>query len=429
MTSRAAFLDVPYGAYFHRDLPKEDEELTHVGPGTPCGEYLRRFWQPVAISAELNDVPKHIRIMGEDLVVFRDGSGGVGLLELHCPHRGTSLEFAQISQKGIRCCYHGWLMDVDGKILETPGEPADSTLKERLRHGAYPVLEYKGLVFAYVGPPDKKPAFPIYDVFEMPGRVPDAGDSFIQPCNWVQVKENSMDPAHLLFLHTIGSEVQVAEEVAQDVQVASEWEYLETPIGMLYIDTRRIGDNAWVRIADYMVPTAHQFPPSGQLKKEEDFYGRPESVIWAVPVDDTNTMTMRLWHMPEGKKRAPGPGFGQTADRPYEDRQRSPGDHDAQVGQRPIAIHGLEHLATSDRGIIMFRNLVRRGIRAVQNGEDPKGVAQRAGEVIPTYCSDTIRPIPPATTPEADRQLLRDTGRQVAEEYINNPAALSGGTA
>ena len=160
MAERAPFLSTAYGAYHHRERPADDEELTRVGPGTPCGEYLRRFWQPVVLSEELRDLPRRLRIMGEDLVAFRDRSGAAGLLELHCPHRGTSLEFGLISDKGIRCCYHGWLFDVDGTILETPGEPADSTLKDRLFHGAYPVREYQGLVFAYMGPPEQTARFP-----------------------------------------------------------------------------------------------------------------------------------------------------------------------------------------------------------------------------------------------------------------------------
>jgi phenylpropionate dioxygenase-like ring-hydroxylating dioxygenase large terminal subunit len=148
MASRAPFLKTRYGGYLHRDVPDENAELTHVGPETPCGEYLRRFWQPVCFSDDLKDLPQRVRILGEDLVVFRDGSGAVGLLELHCPHRGTSLEFGLVGPKGIRCCYHGWLFGVDGAILETPGEPADSTLKDRLFHGAYPVHEAHGMVFA-----------------------------------------------------------------------------------------------------------------------------------------------------------------------------------------------------------------------------------------------------------------------------------------
>jgi nitrite reductase/ring-hydroxylating ferredoxin subunit len=163
MVTRAPFLTTRFGGYYHRDIPAEDVELTHIGPDTPCGEYFRRFWQPVCFSDELRDLPRRIKILGEELVVFRDRSGAVGLLELHCPHRGTSLEFGLVGAKGIRCCYHGWLFDVDGAILETPGEPADSTLKDRLCHGAYPTHEAHGIVFAYLGPPDERPPFPTYD--------------------------------------------------------------------------------------------------------------------------------------------------------------------------------------------------------------------------------------------------------------------------
>jgi len=153
MAIRAPFLKTRYGGYFHREVPAEDAELTHVGPATPCGEYMRRFWQPVCFSDELRDIPQRVKILGEELVVFRDAGGAVGLLELHCPHRGTSLEFGLIDTRGIRCCYHGWLFAADGTILETPGEPADSTLKDRLYHGAYPTHEDHGIVFAYMGPP------------------------------------------------------------------------------------------------------------------------------------------------------------------------------------------------------------------------------------------------------------------------------------
>src|SRR5215472_5836408 len=137
MSERTTFLNRAYSAYHHRERPPEDEELTRVGPGTRCGEYLRRFWQPVIQTSELGVAPRRLRILGEDLVVFRDKSGEIGLLELHCPHRGTSLEFGLIGDHGIRCCYHGWLFATDGTILETPGEPAHSTLKDRLYHGAF----------------------------------------------------------------------------------------------------------------------------------------------------------------------------------------------------------------------------------------------------------------------------------------------------
>src|SRR2546421_12050298 len=121
----------PYGRYYQREVPEADAELTHVGPGTPCGEYLRRFWQPICFSDELCDLPHRVKILREELVAFRDRSGAVGLLELHCPHRGTSLEFGLIDANGIRCCYHGWLFAPDGRILETPGESEESTLNDR----------------------------------------------------------------------------------------------------------------------------------------------------------------------------------------------------------------------------------------------------------------------------------------------------------
>ena len=169
MITRAPYLNTRYGAYLHREVPAEDAELSHVGPDTPCGEYLRRFWQPICFSDELKDLPHRVKILGEELVVFRDRSGAVGLLELHCPHRGASLEYGLISAKGIRCCYHGWLFAADGTILETPGEPAHSTLKDRLYHGAYPTHEYAGIVFGYMGPPDRQPPFPVYDSCVRPG--------------------------------------------------------------------------------------------------------------------------------------------------------------------------------------------------------------------------------------------------------------------
>jgi phenylpropionate dioxygenase-like ring-hydroxylating dioxygenase large terminal subunit len=238
MSERVPFLNTAYAAYHHRARPSADEELARVGPGTPCGEYLRRFWQPVIRSEELQDLPRRLRIMGEDLVAFRDRGGSAGLLELHCPHRGTSLEFGLISDKGIRCCYHGWLFDVDGTILETPGEPSDSTLKDRLFHGAYPVREYHGLVFAYMGPPEKQPEFPILDTFDLPGYRMVARAPTLWECNWLQVKENSMDPAHLAFLHTLPG----SQGFTDDLGALGEWDWMETPAGMVYIDTRRQDD-------------------------------------------------------------------------------------------------------------------------------------------------------------------------------------------
>ena len=430
MTTRAAFLTQPYSAYNHREIPDEDEELTHVGPGTPCGEYFRRFWHPVIYSEELLDLPVRIRILGEDLVVFRDKRDKVGLLELHCSHRGTSLEFGLTSEKGIRCCYHGWLYDVDGTILETPGEPTDSTLKDRLHQGAYPTHEYKGLVFAYMGPPEEQPPFPIYDTMVdvgQPGYRPSAvaGGKFLLPCNWLQVKENSMDPAHTAFLHTIISGSQFTAQFG----VLPEIDFKETETGMIYTATRRIGDNVWVRMKDFILPNMHQVAPDTEDASKAHLFARPWLTQWGVPVDDHNTLNFRLRHYTEDEwnsdNRPPVLTFGQAGDREYEEGQRQPGDYEAQMSIHwGMSRHGLEHLATTDRGVIMFRSMIRQGIQNVKEGQDPKGLSREAGKVVRTYANNTVLPFPPAATPEEDKLLLQKTAEEVSEGYLKNPPPL-----
>ena len=187
MATRAPFLKTRYGGYLHRDVPEEDAELTHVGPTRPCGEYLRRFWQPVCFSDELNDLPLRVKILGEDLVRSATGAAPSGLLELHCPHRGTSLEFGLIGDRASAAATMAGCSTPMATILETPGEPADSTLKDRLFHGAYPTHEANGIVFAYMGPPEQRPPFPVYDSFVRPGYRMIPGRKYFYPCNWLQI--------------------------------------------------------------------------------------------------------------------------------------------------------------------------------------------------------------------------------------------------
>ncbi|MBV9554432.1 MAG: aromatic ring-hydroxylating dioxygenase subunit alpha [Alphaproteobacteria bacterium] len=422
MAKRAPFLRSGFNAYHHRGLPPEDEELTRVGPGTPCGEYLRRFWQPVVLASELTDVPRRLRILGEDLVAYRDKSGAIGLLELYCPHRGTSLEFALIEQSGIRCCYHGWLFGCNGAILETPGEPADSTLKDRLFHGAYPVHEHNGLVFAYMGPPEKRPAFPIFDTYDLPGYRMAARAPTLWECNWLQVKENSMDPAHLQFLHTLPG----SEGFTDDFKEHPEWDWLETPVGMVYIDTRRNGDKVWVRVADFILPNIHQFPPNADPMALRNSINRPQATTWAVPLDDAHTMQIGYYRAPEGKDMRRGTGFGQDGNRSYGERQRIPGDYDAQVSiHGGMARHGLEHLTTTDRGIIMMRNMIRAGIRAAKKGDGFDHPTLHNGAAIATYSHDQmVAGFPPAASADADRALIRKVARDTVKAAVRH--GLSG---
>ena len=192
---------------------------------------------------------------------------------------------------------------------------------------------------------------------------------------------------------------------------------METPVGMVYIDTRRQGDRVWVRVADFILPNIHQFPPNADPMADDQH--QPAGG------DDLGGAARRHPHdadrflpRPEGRELRTGAGFGQDANRSYEERQRVPGDYDAQVSiHGGIARHGLEHLASTDRGVIMMRNMIRRGIRAVQQGADPRHNSHQAGQVISTYSQDrVIAGTPPAPTPEADQQLLREMGRKVVTD-------------
>jgi len=400
-----------------------------------------------------------VRILGEDLVLFRNGEGEVGLLLMHCPHRGTSLEFALVERKGLRCCYHGWLYAPDGQVLETPGEPADSTYKDRFYHGAYPTVEYKGLVFAYMGPPEKQPPFPILDTYDMPGYrvVPQWGES--TPCSWLQQAENNMDPVHLVYLHRFEEvrakldphrpsvdpsktwdhyvEIGLTQweneftELREDTRRNHLFEWEAVPVtGFYYAWTRRIGDLVWVRVADVIPPNVDQIPRSLPISEEsqELMFDPPRTTTWTVPVDDTNTITASLAYFREdggtaGRYKYTGVTM---APRTYEDRQRQPGDWEALLTQRPIAVHALEHLAWSDTGVVMLRNAIRSGIRAVARGEDPMPQFLSADGVIPTFAQSTILRVPPAATAEEDRELLRETTRRVISGEFPKPAHSNG---
>ena len=440
-SKRTPFITKPLSGYYHREVPREDEYLTHVGPGTPAGEYLRRFWQPVAYTSQLRDLPLRLEIMGEELVLFRDGRGEIGLLELHCSHRGTSLEFGLIEERGIRCCYHGWLFDTVGRILDTPLEPPDSTLKDRLCHGAYPVKEYGGLVFTYMGPPDKMPELPILDLFEQPGYILQCGElrdaATVRPCNWLQNVDNLVDPLHEEFLHARMSGIQFLDKEKRPLEalaILGQGEFVETPTGIMTLDIRRVDDCIWVRNIEYIWPNmvvlgdTPAFPPKfgpGQTEIHEV----PNIISWAVPVDNTNTLRFSFVSVPVGesnpRRNDPMPAVvANLGGRTYEDQQRTPGDYEAQVSQRPIAVHSLEHLGVEDRGVTLMRREMRKAVRLVEGGQDPPGILQHPGKTVPTYGGDTILRVPPAPTEEEDRKLVLRRGREMAKRYLKSPPHL-----
>ena len=404
--------------------PAEDAELTHVGPGTPCGEYWRRFWFPVAMTQEVTDLPLRIRILGEDLILFRDKSGRYGLLQMHCSHRNTSLEFGLIEERGISCCYHGWHYDIDGTILETPGDP-ESGVKERVRHGAYPIIEYKGLVFAYMGPPAEMPRFPVTDAYNLPG-VELGSYAIDMPCNWLQVAENTPDPMHVAFLHSR----------ERDIHFGSTWgtlallEFHEGDWRMHLTMTRRLGNKIWVNIGETAFPGNSTVGYLWEEGTEEKYFTRAGLTKWTVPHDDTHCMVIGWRHFgdidvkglqrPEVLGRQSVDFPGQTGVEPYAERQRDPNDFEAQVGQGAISVHAAENLVTHDKGIAMLRRNLREGIRAVQNGERVP-LPPQDGATLNCYTSHTVLPIP--VQPGADDdQMLRDVTKAVLDIAVSGDA-------
>ncbi len=412
----------PFGGYYKPKDRPADDELAKVGPGTPCGEYLRRFWHPILMSERLSDRPLAVRVLGEDLVLFRDLAGNIGLVDKFCSHRGMSLEFGIIAEHGIRCAYHGWYYGPDGRILETPGEPPNSLLKEKVCQGAYPVREYRGLIFAYMGPPERKPAFPLLDMMDLPGNemVPWQIHS---PCNWLQVSENSMDPYHTPFLHTRMSGVQF-EEVWGELPVM---DFHERDGGFFYTNARRSGDNIWVRVHDHLLPN---FSQNGALYERGEivrYFGRSSLTRWVVPIDDTNTHVIAWRNLneqddPEGRAKRDEIGwgkvdfYGQSAERPYEQRQSNPGDWDAWVSQGPVNSHQREFLGATDHGIRLLRGALRKGIRNLQQGIEPLRPEPGAAGPIPTFAGDTIVRVP--KVPGDDRKVILETSRKIAAAYV-----------
>ena len=421
--SKDAARGQPFSGYHARRGVSEDAELTHVGAGTPGGEYLRRFWQPVALSSELGELPLNVRMLGEDLVLFRTCQGELGLLERHCSHRGASLEYGLPSDQGIVCCYHGWHYATDGRIIETPNDPT-SKAAGQLYHAAYRTHEYQGIVFAYMGPPEDAPDFPILDTFVEPDNemVP---FSLHMPCNWLQCLENTQDPIHSCFLHTRVSGVQFGVSWGELPEI----DYVKTPHGMMNINVRRWKDKVWVRTTEDILPNMNQTGSLWLSAEEEECFGRVALTRWMMPIDEINTKMIGWRYFNDrvdaglGDRSQVGLGkidfIGQTEDeRPYEERQRIPGDFEAIVSQREIAIHGLENLTLSDRGVGMLRSMVRQGIRASKSGRKFAAIPRHFKKPIATYTQDTIITRPP--NKGDDRKLMREIGREIAQVVLDS---------
>lgn len=414
-----------YDGYYRQPTAAPDYFLCQVGRGTPGGEYLRRFWHPVAYLAELDDVPLRVRALGEDLVAFRDKGGRVGVLHLHCCHRNASLEFGIVEERGLRCCYHGRLYDADGTIMEMPGEPEVARLGREASQGAYPTHVFGGIVFVYMGPPERVPAFPLYDRFRLPGLTLVPGERWPLECNWIQIKENAVDPHHTNVLHVIPQRRGMAH-FADEFGNIPELTWMETPGGVAYLGARRVDDKVWVRSAEIVGTNLHCISSVFETGRDVKRASLPFMSIWTLPVDDGHSIGFYVSHVASGEampfeKRRYLEMFGQTPDRPYRERQWIPGDYDAQVGQGPINVHALEQLGTQDRGIVLFRRFVRRGIEAVQRGEDPVGFYLGERDVPPTFASDRIVPAAEIGDDSAEPGALRRFADRIGRDYLAAP--------
>ena len=353
---------------------EENELLTRIGPGTPAGDLLRRYWQPICPIADITDEhpKKQIRLLGEDLVLFRDQKGQYGLVGEHCSHRGTSLYYGFVEEQGIRCPYHGWLYDANGGCVEQPFEPAQSLMKLTLRHAAYPVEALSGLLWTYMGPPDKQPLLPRWDVLAR-----EDGQRFWEQrqldCNWLQAEENTPDFVHTYYLHGHNMHVRGIPGGEYFYRPFIRYGFRLFDWGLLKFWTYggKDPESGWGHPLIF---------PNMQRALE-----RGIAHHWRVPVDDTHTRIFVCTFMPnrtgESEPQPEVPeverfGSMRQPDGEYELTSFPSQDHMAWETEGPIFDRTNEHLGNSDLGIMMFRQLLKQQIEHLQAGGEPIGLVR-----------------------------------------------------
>lgn len=361
---------------------EQNQRLTQVGKGTPMGELLRRYWWPVGISADLQDRPTLVRILGEDLVLFRDGMGRVGLLEPVCSHRRANLCIGNIDKQGLRCRYHGWLYDINGKVLHTPGEPAGSKFHETISHLSYPAQELGGLVFAYLGP-KPAPLLPRFDFIAGDGEH-FANITGFANCNWLQCVENGIDPLHVSFTHQGGF---------SDLHDEPDMRFEQTEWGIVHKAWRLRPKEGMYNYREHHLLMPGISAGGSNTRRLQGASGTPPtSARWSVPVDDTHTMNVRVAY-----KAADNPGrYTQSPIdigwmpipiEPYREYKTSPlqpklgyeipavvSTEDAIVMDSMPKISDRDKetlLPVSDNGMRQLRAMYWQALETVQAGGDP----------------------------------------------------------
>jgi nitrite reductase/ring-hydroxylating ferredoxin subunit len=384
----------------------DNERITRVGAGTPMGDVMRCYWQPAALSSELPEpdgAPLRVRLLGEDLIAFRDTRGSVGLVSAYCPHRRAPMFFGRNEDYGLRCVYHGWKFNVTGACVDMPSEPADSLFKTKMSIPSYPVWEGGGIVWAYLGARETMPGPPDFEFMRAPDSHRFISKTF-EECNWLQALEGGLDTSHSSFLHSpkLNDKTQ-----PRNADTAPRLEVEKTDYGFRYAGIRSVGMQNYVRLYQYVLPAQQMrgwvLGWDGKMQDIPTLHGH----IW-VPIDDERTWVFNWLYSydpaipvtPEHAldlERRDGrhpdellPGFrpkrnkanDYMIDRESQRYQTPTGilgvntqDYAMQEGMGPIVDRSREHLGTSDRAIIATRQLLMETVDQVEQGILPRGTA------------------------------------------------------
>jgi phthalate 4,5-dioxygenase len=397
--------------------PEDNEKITRVGPGTPGGEYLRRYWQPILLSTELPEpdcAPVRVRLLGEDLVAFRDSEGHVGFIDAYCPHRRAPMFFGRNEECGMRCVYHGWKFDRHGDCTDMPSEPAGTPLQARVKIKAYPAYEGGGVIWCYMGPKNKQPAPPDYEWMRAPASHRFVSKTF-EDCNWLQALEGGLDTAHSSYAHN--NDI-ANKNMPRNRDKAPRLDVELTDYGYRYISTRQAGDgSAYVRVYQYIMPAQQIRGSIIKIEGGKADYPRFDGHLWTAIDDETcfvfNTMysydastplpedVVMGWesragrgpehHIPGTFKLIASKANDYFIDRQLQKTKTFTGitgvntqDYALQEGMGPIVDRSQENLGTSDKAIVAMRRMMLRTIDAVARGEDPPGVDPKShGNVRP----------------------------------------------
>ncbi|WP_329110666.1 Rieske 2Fe-2S domain-containing protein [Micromonospora sp. NBC_01699] len=366
---------------------EQNDFLCRVGPGTPAGELLRRYWHPIAVAEDLSAQrrTKRVRVLGEDLVLYLTDDDTYALVQEQCAHRRVSLYYGFVEGCALRCPYHGWKYDRDGQCLEQPFEQDNRRARERVRIAAYPVRRYRGLLFAYLGP-GEPPVLPRWDVLERTdGELTLYVEEDLQ-CNWLQPMENAVDTVHTYWLHGHTMHLKGIDKGQYYYRPIEKYSFELVEWGIL---KRRVYRD---RVTDELEEEqGHPLVFPNILRLPE---GPRQALHWRVPVDDERTMLFRAGLLPD----APGREREHTGEPTVERiaRELTPdGDHamntfssqDRMAWETQGAIYDRtkENLGAEDKGIAMYRRLLREQIGNVQAGADPMGVIRDPAKAVITF--------------------------------------------